>query len=379
MLADYHDWIIGSALPFWAERGFDRQAGRFHERLDLTGAPLALPHRAMVQARQIFVFAHAAEQGWAKDGADMAERAMAALLRDFAAQDGDETSFAFAIDPTSGAVCAAQRDAYAHAFILFALAALHRLDGDPKLIDTADRVICFVERRLTDPQHGGLFDALPAPRIKRQNPHMHLLEALLFLESAAPGRGYIERAAGLVALFQRHLLHKGMLLEYFEQDWSPAPRVAWEPGHHFEWAWLFHEYAARTGTEPVASADGLYDLAIGHGVAANGLIVDEIDADLTVIKPSHRLWPHTEAIKAAAARHGKGDAAAREFADAMAARLMATFLKRPFPGGWIDHVGPDGVPIVDHVPASSLYHLLLAASVAAKGFASAPALAKAAP
>jgi mannose-6-phosphate isomerase len=376
MLADYLEWITASALPFWAERGFDRQAGRFHERLDLTGAALALPHRAMVQARQIFVFAHAAEQGWAEDCADMAERAMAALLRDFAANDGDETSFAFAIDPASGAVCAAQRDAYAHAFILFALAALHRLNGDAKLLDTADRTIRFVERRLTDPQHGGLFDALPAPRVKRQNPHMHLLEALLFLEDAAPGRGYIERAAGLVALFERHFLHKGMLLEYFEQDWSPTQRMAWEPGHHFEWAWLLHEYAAQTGAQPAAPANRLYDLAIAHGVAANGLVVDEIGADLVVMKSAHRLWPHTEAIKAAAARRREGDPAAHGFAEAMAARLMGTFLKGPFPGGWIDHVGPGGAPIVDYVPASSLYHLLMAASVAAKDFAAAPALAK---
>jgi mannose/cellobiose epimerase-like protein (N-acyl-D-glucosamine 2-epimerase family) len=45
--------------------------------------------------------------------------------------------------------------------------------------------------------HGGVFDAHPvAAREKRQNPLMHLLEAYLALERAAPGCGYLEDAAG---------------------------------------------------------------------------------------------------------------------------------------------------------------------------------------
>lgn len=369
MLADYLDWITGSVLPFWAARGFDRQAGRFHERLDWTGQPMAVPHRAMVQARQVFVFAHAAAHGWAEDGADMAERAIAALLRDFARDEGDETSFAFAIDPASGTVCAGQRDAYAHAFILFALAALHRLNGDPKLLDTADRVIRFVERRLTDPQHGGLFDALPAPHEKRQNPHMHLLEAYLLLARTAPGRGHEERAAALVSMFRRHFLQDGVLIEYFRPDWSVA-RPLWEPGHHFEWVWLLDEYAALTGERLQPEMDALYRTAVQQGVAADGLAIDALAPDGTVLAASHRVWPHSEAIKAAATR---GDQA---FAEGMAAGLMRHFLDRPFAGGWIDHVSAEGAPLVDYVPASTLYHLVLAAGVAAKCFAAAPALAK---
>ena len=369
MLADYLDWITASALPLWGADGFDQQAGRFHERLDMEGRPIVVPHRAMVQARQIFVFAHAAELGWAAEGAELAERGMASLLRDFAVEDGDETSFAFAIDPGSGAVCATQRDAYAHAFILFALAALHRLNGNPRLLDTADRVIRFIERRLTDTRHGGLFDALPVPDEKRQNPHMHLLEAYLLLARAAPGRGHEERAAALVGLFRHHFLRDGVLIEYFRPDWSVA-RPVWEPGHHFEWVWLLGEYAALTGDRVEPEMEALYKSATRHGVAADGLLIDALSADGAVLAPSHRVWPHSEAIKAAATR---GDAA---LAETMAAGLMRHFLDRPLAGGWIDHVSAEGAPLVDYVPASTLYHLVLAASVAAKSFAAAPALAK---
>jgi mannose-6-phosphate isomerase len=380
MLKDYLCWITDAALPTWAERGFDQAAGRFRERLDLTGAPIMLPHRAMVQARQIFVFAHAAELGWAPDGARLAETAMAALLRDFADDSGDETSFAFSIDPASRAIVSEARDAYAHAFVLFSIAALYRLNGDAALLDLADRIVRFIERQLGDPVHGGLFDAVPPPPEKRQNPHMHLLEAYLFLERAAPGRGFLDRAAGLVALFQRHFLRDGVLLEYFAPDWAVGSRAAWEPGHHFEWAWLLGEYGTLSDKALRSDSDTLYQVAIQRGVAANGLIIDELAPDMTVLKPSHRLWPHTEAIKAAVAR--AGDTSALAFAGSMAGGLLGTFLDRPFTGGWIDHVSAEGVPLVDHVPASSLYHLVLAASVASTaiadgGFAGPSSLAKA--
>ncbi|WP_420138951.1 AGE family epimerase/isomerase [Sphingomonas sp.] len=378
MLNDYISWIKNIALPVWEGRGFDARAGRFRERLDRNGAPLAVPHRSMVQARQIFVFAHAAECGWSQAGQELAERAMQSLIRDFASREDDTTSFVFSIDPTSGSIISSTRDAYAHAFVLFSIAALYRLNRDAQLLALADGIIRFVERKLHDPVYGGLFDALPAPDEKRQNPHMHLLEAYLFLERAAPGRGYLERAAAIVSLFGERFFIGERLLEYFTGDWGAANRAVWEPGHHFEWAWLLDEYAALSGHDSSALCESLYASAKAGGVADDGLIVDEISArDDVVVKGSHRVWPHTEAIKAAATLYTLGDATAPAFADRMAAGLMSTFLDRPFHGGWIDHVSAAREALVDYVPASSLYHIVLAGSVAAKAFASDAALTKA--
>lgn len=377
MLKNYIDWVRDSALPVWAERGFDHAEGRFHERLDHKGDSIRVPHRSMVQARQIFVFADAARTGWLPEGGALAETAMATLLRDFADDDGAKASFAFSIDPASGAVTSRVRDAYAHAFLLFSIAALYRLNGDPMLLALADRIIAFIEAELADPIHGGLFDALPAPAEKRQNPHMHLLEAYLFLAEAAPERGYIERAGGLIRLFRCHMLRDGLLLEYFTADWDVAKHAAWEPGHHFEWAWLLGEYARLAGEAPGEEIDRLFASAARHGMLEDGLILDELSPELTILKPSRRLWPHTEAIKAAATRHARGETDARGWADHVAGALLRNFLDRPFAGGWTDHLAPDGLPLVAYVPASSLYHLLLGARVAAEGFAPAPEPAKA--
>ena len=43
---------------------------------------------------------------------------------------------------------------------------------------------------------------------------------------------------------------------------------------------------------------------------------------------------------------------------------MAVFLGRPVAGGWIDHVDANGAPMVDFMPASTLYHVFLAAAEA---------------
>jgi len=343
----------------------------------MRGNPLAVPHRAMVQARQIFVFAEAAAAGWLPEGGPLAELAMASLLRDFGSDDGTRASVAFSIDPATGKTLSPIRDAYAHAFLLFSIAALYRLNGDARLLALADRTIAFVENELTDPLHGGLFDALPAPAEKRQNPHMHLLEAYLFLADAAPEGGYVERAANLVRLFRRHFYRDGLLLEYFTADWRVAQHAAWEPGHHFEWVWLLGEYARLTGDKLDDEMEALFDSARRHGVTSENLILDELSPGLAVLKPSRRLWPHTEAIKAAATRHAQGDIAAKRWADLIAGTLSDNYLDRPFAGGWIDHLCPDGAPLIDYVPASSLYHLLLAARVAAEGFAPVPEPAKA--
>ncbi|MBW8769234.1 MAG: AGE family epimerase/isomerase [Gemmatimonadetes bacterium] len=352
----------------WSTLGFDAAAERFRERLDLRGAPLDVPHRAMVQARQIYVYSHAHLLGWHDRGAELADQAMGSLERDFAHESADGTSFAYSIDGRGG-IASDVRDAYTHAFVLFAIAWLHRSTGDVTLLTLAERTDAFVRRHLVDARHGGLFDSHPATsRTKRQNPLMHLLEAYLALERTAPGRGWLARAATVIDLFKSRLFdrERGVLREHFTQDWSTHPDATLsdvvEPGHLFEWVWLLDEYEQLAGISLVEPRAALHDFAVAHGFSADGLVYDELASDGSVRKRSHRVWPHTEAIKAAGARRADGAPGADALAATMSDTLLERFLDRPFSGGWIDHISPDGAPLVDYVPASSLYHLMFAAS-----------------
>jgi mannose-6-phosphate isomerase len=360
------DWVRTDALPVWAERGFDSAAGRFHERLDREGRPLAVPHRAMVQARQIYVYAHAGMLGWHVDGIELASRAMATLRREFCVHAGGCASVHFSVDVSPFAPRSTVRDAYTHAFVLFAVAYLHRATGDAALLDFADEVIGYIDAELLDPVHGGLFTNADArDGEKLQNPQMHLLEAYLALAEAAPERGYLARARPLVGLLDRRMMRwaEGVLPERFAADWSahPDPLVAgvFEPGHHFEWIWLIGWYERLSGEPLGRCRDALLAAATQASASSGGLIHDQLDADGRVFRAAHRLWPHCEAIKAATAC-----AAPATLAEDAASGLLDHFLGRPFAGGWTDQLSPAREPIVDYVPASSLYHLMLAAAVA---------------
>lgn len=378
-MKSYIDWIRQKALPRWSTDGFDRTNGRFHERLDLAVRPVDVPYRAMVQARQIYVFAHAAALGWFPAGADLAIRAMDSLQRDFCEQDGHVTRFTFSIDARSGATISHHNDAYTHAFILFAIAQIYQLHADTKLLDLADKVIAFIERDLIDPVHGGLRETFPLlDPSKRQNPQMHLLEAYLALEAVSPDRGYLAKASVLIRLFQNRLFSDahGVLLEHFGETWcdheDPRKAGIFEPGHHYEWVWLLNEHERLSGHDLRAWQDRLIQPAEQDGHAKSGLIYDEVNIARRVVKSSHRLWPHTEAIKAATVAHAHGDASALPNAKRMASLLTEHFLDRSFEGGWIDHIDSSLQPIADYVPASSLYHLFFAAAEADLAFSDRP-------
>src|SRR3546814_5449526 len=115
-------------------------------------------------------------------------------------------------------------------------------------------------------------EALPLPR--RQNPHMHLLEAFLALYEASGEAHWLARAQSIHDLFRRHFLQQGQLVEFFDADWREVPqdgrdgaRRLREPGHFFEWAWLLHRLALLTGDAGAAAAmRPLYDRAWEKGV-----------------------------------------------------------------------------------------------------------------
>jgi mannose/cellobiose epimerase-like protein (N-acyl-D-glucosamine 2-epimerase family) len=368
-LTDYTNLVGEVILPFWSAEGFATGQKMFCERLDFAGRPIHdVPHRAMVQARQIFVFSHAALVGVFPAGAEPAMRALDGLLDRFCDGGDLRDGVSFSVS-SSGRVISATRDSYTHAFVLFALAAAYRLTGEAWLRRAIDQTVSFVDRRLIDEQHFGLHDRHPDPSgLKSQNPLMHLLEAYLALHEALPDGPFLDRAGTIVAHFRAKLFQDepGILLEHYDADWSTLPNEPagrfFEPGHQFEWVWLLQWYSALSGTDQSPFADRLWQAAGHHGMTGDGLCFDEVGLDLRPRKLSHRLWPHAEGAKAAAIRHASGDARAADVAAAMVGVLTETFLNRPFPAGWIDRVDPDGRALLDYVPASSLYHLYSAFS-----------------
>jgi len=355
-------WAVEQALPVWAQAGFDREHERFEERLTLGGARLPdVPIRVMVQARQIHSYALAGRRGWYFDAESLVRRAYGAMVRDYHRGDG-APGWLFSID-RDGRPAGTQRDLYGHAFVLLAIGSYVGATGDRAALALADETLAWLDRDMRA-AHGGYVDAIPPiDAMRRQNPHMHLFEALLNLWSHSHEARYLERAGELFELLARRFFQAdpGVLIEYFDDRLMPASGAAGrivEPGHHFEWIWLLRWYERESGTAVGSHVDALYSHADRYGSDHAGLIVDELLVDGSVKTASHRLWPMTEAIRAhlVEARLGRLGAAAK--AKALADLLFERFLSGATAGGWIDRLDAAGSPAVDFMPASSLYHLL---------------------
>lgn len=361
-------WCVEAALPFWSSVGFDPTLRSFHEKTDLAGAPIVRSsRRTMVQCRQVYCFAHTALLGWYPYGEDIAIRAVDGLLDRHWRADG-QNGFIFSID-ADGFPHDGRRDAYAHAFAAFALAYAYRLRPDPKYKAVADATFAFCDTALAG-EGGGLIDCLPrADMIRRQNPHMHLFEACLAWHETTREEWYLARADALFQLFSNHFFRPdtGTLGEYFDDDWQPAEGKAGrlcEPGHHFEWVWLLRRYAAASGVNVAAHADALFDHACRFGIDARQTVVEEIEMDGSPSRTTSRCWQQAEGLKGALAQHESGHAGMPAFAERRIDVLLDRFLGKPFTGGWIDTVAADSTPLAAFVPASTLYHVVLAATEA---------------
>ena len=366
-------WLIGHVCPFWLARIYD-PAGGFFEQLDASGAAVREARRtSLVQARLIYVFSHAYVLGGDDAFRRAAEHGLAFLLRAFRATDG-AWMHVVAVD---GSVIDETRDAYDHAFVLFALAWFYNATGDASAIQLADATWSVMQRHLADRRYGGFQEQYAPDQMdlklpRRQNPHMHLLEALLALHAVTGEKSWLRRAATLVDLFKMRFLdaETGALIEFFGPDWTPAPGAEGllrEPGHQFEWVWLLFEFHRAMDDESVVPyAERLFAFGSRHGAepggATRGALYDGVDARGTVVAATKLLWPQTEFIKACVARAEWLDDPAAWPALRAQLGLIGKHFMRPDGANWHNQLDSEGRPLGEVTPARVLYHLFLAAA-----------------
>ena len=364
---ELHQHLIGSLLPLWRDHGVDPQQDGFVAQIEPGRRPrLEDPRRLLVQVRQIYVFTLGSLAGGPAWMDELASRGVDVLLRDF--WDEEHGGF-FLSTSASGAPIDRVKDLYAHSFVLLAMAARHAA-GDLRALTLAERTLALLEEHLADDVHGGFLEAADAdwtPRtgLRRQNPHMHLFEAALALAEQERDGPWTLLAQRLLALFEgRHVdVERGLLREYFEDDWKQREDergLVTEPGHHFEWVWLLHEYARICDEERVLSlAAALFDRGIGVGIdAEHGGVYDEVDVDGAVLRDSKRLWPQTEYLKALAVRGDLDEL--RRALDWCWDRYVD-----PETGGWREQLRRDGTPSSTRMNATSVYHVWTGLTAAA--------------
>lgn len=260
-------WALEFLCPYWQARVLAPEGG-FYESLDTNGEPDRSPHRSILnQARLSYVFSHAATLSGNAQLRVAAEHGFAYLLHCY------EVSSQFAgwhrISHVDGRVIDPVCDTYDQAFVVFAMAYYYQLSGAPQALHLAEQTYSQLETVLADSEAGGFQEVHPfnSALPRRQNPHMHLLEASLAMHRAGGGAHWLVRAQGLVALFESHFFDQqsGSLAEYFDATWQTAQGdfaalrdigQIREPGHQFEWVWLLQQYVQQ---DPQAKLDHYID------------------------------------------------------------------------------------------------------------------------
>jgi mannose/cellobiose epimerase-like protein (N-acyl-D-glucosamine 2-epimerase family) len=316
----YSRWLEGGAWPLWLAYGIDWKRRGFHEHLDLGSLECRAEFRRLrVAARQTYVFSKAASCG--VPGA----REAVLLGLDFLQGPArlPEGGFAWRFDLDNRPIDRT-RDLYDHAFVLLAFAAAAPVVGVESLRPEALAVVDYICRVFAHAA-GGYEESIPPATPRRQNPHMHLLEALLAAHDAFGDEIFFARAEELVLIFLSRFFQarEGALPEYFDAALTPqrkAGRFLVEPGRHVSDA-LF-EFADRFAVDPDC-----------------GLVVNSVWSDGELRDGGFRLWPQTERLKAEARRrHASSDHLARALV------ALGKHFEGVRPGLWIERLDAADMP-----------------------------------
>jgi len=345
-------WCVEHALPVWANRA-QLPDGSWVEHLKLDGQPdLQAERRWRVLARQVYVYAKATSLGW-YDGLEIAETTYRKM---------QEIGPVHRVD-MDGTVTNDMRDLYDHAFYILAASSLYKLTKKSDFLKDAEALLDWVDTDLVHPTGGwketnksNLEDA------RRQNPHMHLLEASLFLHGVTGDMKHLSYAKKIFVLFEKHIFDAGTISEFFNADWilnSGDMGATTEPGHGMEWVWLLGQYGAATGLDIRAYQRDLYKRAqVNRGWFLN----DEETKAGDIRRETKRLWVQTEVIKAHLAMAESGVSGARDMAAATIQALFPTYLTSD--GLWNDQINACDTNIAKTIPVSTFYHIMCMASEA---------------
>ena len=347
-------WYRASVLPLWARTSVAAD-GLFYEALDYAAAPITgRPRRVRVQSRQIHTFTMAARAGQLPAGEAIAKTAFAKFAAACCPDHGLRGCAHLISDRTE--ILDATRDLYDQAFLLLACAA-RIAAGDTTAASLAARTLRFLDHELASP-HGGYLENDKRSLPRRQNPHMHLFEALLALYEATGKSEFLERARAIESLAMTRFIDRkaGILREFFAQDWTldAARGDTIEPGHMMEWAHLLNRFQMLTGEDRRADVVMLYRSAKKFALpGGDGFLPTCCSLDAVSGSARRRLWPQTEHLRAAFAVGGEADDDAVRLIDG----LFKSYFDQKVRGLWCDEFEGDGAPVATDVPASMLYHI----------------------
>ena len=352
-------------VPKWFEKFSDEELGGFHERLDGDFRPLEMGYkRLLTQCRQLYIYVYA-DNGTKRFLPRLSSK-YDFIIKNY--YNAETKGWAFNVAP-DGSSLDTHLDLYAQSFLILAFSQYAKASGNSEAARYASETAELIDRHFRVSGASGFYEALnadltPIHKLRRQNPHMHLLEACLFAYDVSREEIYAKLAHELYALFQHYFFDaaSGTLTEFFADDLTPHPTEGHriEAGHHFEWVWLLDYYRRlfpEKRDEAFTYMERLYIWANAHGYDRDyGGIYDEQDRNGVALKDTKRVWPLCEAIKAHRAMRPYMVDTSLPLLEKTKDVLKNRYIRKD--AGWVESWNRDfSSPTVDYLPGTSVYHL----------------------
>ena len=358
--------LVKNAENIWIPRWFDlfsNPHSGFHERLDQSGTPIDLPRRLVSQCRQIIVYSLASNDAYTgklNDAFDFIKQHY------FIPETGGSV---FSLN-TENKIHDHTYDLYAHAFVLLACAQYYKATKNEEALSYAKTTLNFIKDHFA--LHIGYAESLdsdlvPLRTIRRQNPHMHLLEGCIFMYGVTKDNTYKDVADTLVSLFLNKFFNteKGVLHEFFDENLNVHPQEGHkiEAGHHGEWIWLLTNYKNIFGQQSNAidsSIDDLFAFVVKYGVDfQKGGVINSHDSETnTVIDSNKRIWTCFEIFRAASIMYGYAEH--KENAEKIMLLLLNNIHNDYInikTGRWKEILDKGMKSVTDFLPATTPYHI----------------------
>ncbi len=359
--------LLQRRVPKWYEAFCDQHSDGFYERLGKGFQPVYTGNRRLLtHCRQLALYSHAVAHKENRAFRPDLTRHYAHMVDTYyVAETG---GWRFSVDDEGNSLDDTN-DLYALAFVIFSLSHYYRATGDEKAQVLARATLDFIRNHMRISDRPGFAEAVSADlqlleRPRRQNPHMHLLEACLFAGDTWRDPNYLDTADEIIYLFYEYFFDKERVFlgEYYQDNLSRDPETghAAEPGHYFEWVWLLKKHASAI-EEPDMHNDAcsrllMFANSFGWDREFGG-IYDEFNVEGQVLKPSKRIWPFAEALKANVLMLDSG--ADKKFLKKRVAEMVKLFRKRYMDerGFWTEWLSRDLSPVTDYLPGTTPYHV----------------------
>jgi N-acylglucosamine 2-epimerase len=306
LCAQYRSLLLDGVVPFWLERGIDREHGGVLSCMSDDGQVLSGDKFIWSQARSVWTFSalynRIEPRPEFREAAENSVRFLLAHGRD------DRGRWVYHTD-REGRVLEGATSIYSDCFAIYGLSEYYRATRDELALSVARQTFDRVARRIEEPDFNETMPYPMPPEWKNHGVPMIMTEVTHELGQTL-GDDKLESLAGQYAdRIMRHFVRpeRKVLLEFLTRDYQELPPPAGTfvmPGHAIESMWFVLHLARHRGDHDLiqrAVEVIRWHLEFGWDEEYGGLLLSrDIEGHEPFLPHSQKKlwWPHVEALYA---------------------------------------------------------------------------------